>query len=172
MDLYAPRSPVRPRRHRRRLMFRPHRGPAPAGTALDAGGGPRVGISIPAGAGPPRRPVPEGRPLAADDRAPDRCRSPGEGSVRVTPRDSGHQIASHLAARHHVTLLAHAGPDDADKVETMRAVCQEVHTVTLDRPLGVPERLSQLTSLTSQLPYQVLRLRSPQMQRALDDLLA
>ena len=114
--------------------------------------------------------------------------------MRLTPRDSGrrillispslphppiwgsgirvHQIASHLAARHHVTLLAHAGPHDTDKVQAMRAVCQEVHTVSLDRPLGASDRFSQLASLTSPLPYQVLRLRSSQLQRALDDLLA
>ncbi|HEX6348727.1 MAG TPA: glycosyltransferase family 4 protein [Candidatus Dormibacteraeota bacterium] len=82
-----------------------------------------------------------------------------------------HQFVSRLAARHHVTLLAHAGPDDTDKVQAMRAVCQEVHTVSLDRPLGVADRRAQLASLVSPLPYQVLRLRSAPMQQAVDELL-
>jgi polysaccharide biosynthesis protein PslH len=81
------------------------------------------------------------------------------------------ELVRHLARNNDVTLLAHAGPDDEGKIEAMRAICAEVHTVSLDRPPGATSRAAQLASLWSPLPHHVLRLRSRELQAALNRLL-
>jgi sugar transferase (PEP-CTERM/EpsH1 system associated) len=82
------------------------------------------------------------------------------------------ELVQHLARGNDVTLLAHAGPEDSDKVEAMRAVCEEVRTVSLARPPGATSRAAQLASLWSPLPHHVLRVRSRELQAELNRLLA
>jgi polysaccharide biosynthesis protein PslH len=81
------------------------------------------------------------------------------------------ELVRRLSRNNDVTLLAHAGPDDSDKIEAMRAICAAVHTVSLARPPGATSRAAQLASLRSPLPYHVLRIRSRELQAALDRLL-
>ena len=73
-----------------------------------------------------------------------------------------------LARRHDVTLLSYSEGDDAESVQVLARMCT-VRTVAAPAfPLG--KRLAQLRSLASTTSFQRRMIRTPQMQRALDDL--
>lgn len=82
-----------------------------------------------------------------------------------------YQLLRLLSARHHVSLLTYATPDDAGRVAALAEVCGAVHTVPSFQPEVGNSRRAQLASLVSPISYQRWRLRSRAMQTAIDRLL-
>jgi sugar transferase (PEP-CTERM/EpsH1 system associated) len=83
-----------------------------------------------------------------------------------------YQIVKHLAKRHHVTVLAYAGPNDQDSVSALRQTGATIHTVVRDEPTTAAKRQAQLTSLLSRDSFQWRSLKSTAMQTAVDHVLA
>ncbi|MBI3948459.1 MAG: glycosyltransferase [Armatimonadetes bacterium] len=83
-----------------------------------------------------------------------------------------YQFLRHLSRRHEVTLLTYVAPEDEAHVEALRSVCADVRAVPLPCAGSAGKRLWQARSILSPASFQRRRLRTPQMQAALDRLLA
>jgi sugar transferase (PEP-CTERM/EpsH1 system associated) len=83
-----------------------------------------------------------------------------------------YQIIKYLAERHHVTVLAYAGPQDAANVAALRETGATICPVVRDEPSTAAKRRAQLSSLLSPRSFQRQSLESPAMQAAIDRTLA
>lgn len=83
-----------------------------------------------------------------------------------------YQLVRHLAERHAVTLLSYAYPEEQQYLAPLRRLCAAVHTVPYPPAAWEKKRWAQLASLVSPRSYQRRSLHSPQMQAAIDRLLA
>jgi sugar transferase (PEP-CTERM/EpsH1 system associated) len=83
-----------------------------------------------------------------------------------------YQLVRHLAQRHHVSLLTFGTAAESDKVAALRAVCDEVHVVEPRVANRRQKRWTQLRSVFAATSFQTMALRSPAMQRTIDELLA
>jgi len=79
-----------------------------------------------------------------------------------------YQTVRHLAARHEVSLLTYAGPEQAEHVARLRQECHAVHVVP---PPCRNRRLAQLVSLASSASFLRADLYSEAMQSTIDALL-
>jgi glycosyltransferase involved in cell wall biosynthesis len=82
-----------------------------------------------------------------------------------------YQLARQLAARHDVTLLSYAAPEDATQVEAL-ARQMSVRAVYRREPSRPAKRVQQLRSLASIEPFACRALHSREMQAAIDELCA
>jgi polysaccharide biosynthesis protein PslH len=78
-----------------------------------------------------------------------------------------YQLARQLAARHDVTLLTYAGPEDRASVDELRREL-EVEAVERARPSLTGKRLAQLLSVASRRPFSCRAVHSTEMQEAID----
>ena len=83
-----------------------------------------------------------------------------------------YQILRHLASRHDVTLLAYGGSDALDDAAALSALGITVRLVPPPPTLTGSKRVVQARSLLGIRSYDAGRLRSPAMQRAIDEVLA
>ncbi len=83
-----------------------------------------------------------------------------------------YQIVKYLAQRHHVSLLAYAGPGDEDRVSALQRTGAVIHAVVRDESTTASKRRAQLTSLFSPASFQRQDLESNSMQAAIDRVLA
>jgi polysaccharide biosynthesis protein PslH len=83
-----------------------------------------------------------------------------------------YQIIKYLADRHHVTVVAYAGPNDQDNVAALERTGATIHAVFRDEPTTAAKRQAQLGSLFSPNSFQWQSLKSSAMQAAIDRLLA
>lgn len=82
-----------------------------------------------------------------------------------------YQIIKYLAARHHVTVLAYARPDEQHSVSALEQTGATICTVVRDEPTTAAKRQAQLSSLLSSDSFQWRSLESIAMQSAIDRLL-
>jgi glycosyltransferase involved in cell wall biosynthesis len=89
------------------------------------------------------------------------------------PRTGGsqrvYQLLRQIAARHDVTLLSYARPDEQESVDALRRELP-VEIVPRDRPSQWARRAVQLRSIVSRQPFSAHEYYSPALQHALDDL--
>ncbi len=79
-----------------------------------------------------------------------------------------YQLTRQLAARHHVTLLSYAAPDDHDRVAALRE--QLPVEIVERRPTSHRhKRIAQMRSLASPLPFASRDVETHEMQRAITD---
>jgi sugar transferase (PEP-CTERM/EpsH1 system associated) len=82
-----------------------------------------------------------------------------------------YQLLRQLAARHHVTLLCYADPDEAAEIERLRDEL-DVEVVVREAPPLLKRRLAQVGSVLSPVPSICSDAQSRAMQRAIDELCA
>src|SRR3954454_21305328 len=75
-----------------------------------------------------------------------------------------YEIIKYLAARHDVSVVAYAGPNDAAKTEAIRALGARVHPVLRSETSTTAKRGAQFSSLLSPESFQRRSLNSPEMQ--------
>ncbi len=83
-----------------------------------------------------------------------------------------YQILRHVAERHEVTLLAYGGPEALDDAAALSALGITVRLVPPPPTITGSKRLVQARSLLGTRSFDAGRLRSPAMQRAIDEVLA
>jgi sugar transferase (PEP-CTERM/EpsH1 system associated) len=74
-----------------------------------------------------------------------------------------------LAARHDVSLLAYAGPDEAAKVSALSSSCAELLTVAMPKAPAIRDHWQHARALASRHSYHFGHLRSAAYQSALDE---
>lgn len=82
-----------------------------------------------------------------------------------------YQLMRQIAARHDVTLLSYARPDQRDDVAALRRQFP-VHVVERTPPARIARRAAQLRSIASTLPFAATEFHTPEMERALHELCA
>lgn len=80
-----------------------------------------------------------------------------------------YQLLRQIAARHDVTLLSYARPEDRDGVVALSRE-MAVHVVERTPASQGAKRVAQLRSAVSTRPFAATSVYSPEMQRAIDDL--
>ncbi|MBV9357802.1 MAG: glycosyltransferase [Chloroflexi bacterium] len=83
-----------------------------------------------------------------------------------------YQIIKYLAERHHVSVLAYAGPDDQARIAALRETGAAIYPVIRNEPSTRAKRRAQITSLLSPASFQKQSLDSAGMQAAIDHLLS
>ncbi len=82
-----------------------------------------------------------------------------------------YELLCQLAARHEVTLLSYAGPDDLQHVATLQERMR-VHTVMRRPDARWRKRVGQLAFLASPRPFAAREVQTPELQAGLDALCA
>ncbi|MGH9056850.1 MAG: glycosyltransferase [Acidimicrobiales bacterium] len=85
-----------------------------------------------------------------------------------------YQLLRHLCQRHRMTLVCHAGADDVDRVEGLKASISELQVIPSIHTLpgGLNRRLRQGLALGSALPFLAVELRSSALERAIRNAVA
>jgi sugar transferase (PEP-CTERM/EpsH1 system associated) len=81
------------------------------------------------------------------------------------------QLVNHLASRHDLTVVSFAKAEEMKDVDALRDVCRTVRTVPVRAVDATVRRVDQFRSLLSATPFHVQERWSPEMQRAIDDLM-
>src|SRR5579862_3759103 len=81
-----------------------------------------------------------------------------------------YQLATTLSVRHDVVLLTYARKDEMIYVDALRAELADVRVVEKSQLHGITKRLSQVVSIALRESYVIRDLRTPEMQRAIDEL--
>jgi len=84
-----------------------------------------------------------------------------------------YQLIKNLARRHEIALAAYASPSsDTDwRLDHLRSVCAEIHTVVPNEREGTNSRLLQARSVLGMASYQVRKLRSDALKRVVNEML-
>src|SRR3954451_22942701 len=82
-----------------------------------------------------------------------------------------YQIIKYLAARHDVSVIAHAAPHEHDKVDALRQTGARIYPVLRPEASTASKRQAQLTSLFSLASFQRQSQTSAAMQAMLDQVL-
>ena len=90
------------------------------------------------------------------------------GGIRI------YELIKNLSLRHRVSLLTYAEPGQEARISALQSLCEAVHTVLPDQSSDRHEgkRSRQLATLFSTASYQRRSTYTPQMQAAIDTLLA